>query len=55
MTTGNETWSAPRDFRLRLMRLEGVAWEEIAEALAVAPDAAIARAKRIGRASHRSA
>jgi len=48
MATSNETWSAPRDFRLRLMRLEGAAWEEIAEALVVAPDAAIARAERIG-------
>jgi hypothetical protein len=48
MATSNETWSEPRDFRLRLMRLEGVAWEEIAEALAVAPGAAIARAERIG-------
>ncbi len=48
MTAGNETWSAPRDFRLRLMRLEGVAWEEIADALVVTPDVAIARAKKIG-------
>ena len=48
MTASNETWSAPRDFRLRLMRLEGAAWEEIAEVLAVAPDVAIARANRIG-------
>ncbi|MDR3656869.1 MAG: hypothetical protein P4L48_14765 [Mycobacterium sp.] len=30
------------------MRLEGVAWKEIAEALAVAPDAAIVRANKIG-------
>jgi hypothetical protein len=43
-----ETWTAPRDFRLRLMRLEGGGWEEIAEALAVSQDAAMARAVRIG-------
>ena len=48
MATSIETWTAPRDFRLRLMRLEGVAWEEIAGALAVAPEAAVARAARIG-------
>ena len=34
-----ETWTAPRDFRLRLMRLEGGGWEEIAEAVAVSQDA----------------
>ena len=48
MTASDGTWSAPQDFRLRLMRLEGAAWDEIAEALAVAPVAAIARAVRIG-------
>jgi len=48
MATTIETWTAPRDFRLRLMRLEGAAWEEIAEALAVAPEAAATRAARIG-------
>ena len=48
MTVGNEFWSAARDFRLRLMRLEGATWEEIAEALAVAPGMVVARAHRIG-------
>jgi DNA-directed RNA polymerase specialized sigma24 family protein len=48
MAANIETWTAPRDFRLRLMRLEGTAWEEIAEALSVTPDTAMARAARIG-------
>ena len=48
MTVSNEFWSAPRDFRLRLMRLEGATWEAIAEALAVAPGSVVARAYRIG-------
>ncbi len=48
MTAGSEIWSAPRDFRLRLMRVEGMAWAAIAEALLVAPELAIARAKKIG-------
>jgi len=48
MATSIETWTAPRDFRLRQMRMEGAAWEEIADALAVTPDAAIAQADRIG-------
>ena len=47
MTTSTETWTAPRDFRLRLMRLEGATWEEIADVLAVSPGAAVARADRI--------
>jgi len=48
MTESNEFWSAPRDFRLRLMRLEGATWEEIAEVLAVAPGRVVARAHQIG-------
>jgi hypothetical protein len=48
MSVKTETWTAPRDFRLRLMRLEGARWNEIADALAVAPDVAMVRANRIG-------
>lgn len=48
MTVCNEFWSAPRDFRLRLMRLEGATWEAIAEALVVAPGMVVAHARRIG-------
>ncbi len=43
-----ETWTPPRDFQLRRMRLEGASWETIAEALAVSPEAASARADQIG-------
>jgi hypothetical protein len=43
-----ETWTAPSDFRLRQMRLEGESWEAIASALAVSPEAASLRAERIG-------
>jgi hypothetical protein len=48
MATSIETWTAPRDFRLRLMRQEGATWEEIAAALTVAAEAAMTRAERIG-------
>jgi hypothetical protein len=48
MTVSDEFWSTPRDFRLRLMRLEGATWEEIAEVLAVAPGTVVARAHQIG-------
>ena len=41
-------WSAARDHRLRLMRLEGESWEEIEATLAVSQEAARARADRIG-------
>ena len=47
MATSIETWTAPTDFRLRRMRLEGESWEVIAEALAVTPEAASTRADRI--------
>ena len=47
MATSIETWTAPADFRLRRMRLEGESWEAIAEALAVSPEAAKTRAERI--------
>ena len=48
MGSGVETWTAPIDFRLRRMRLEGASWETIAEALAVTAQAARARADQIG-------
>ena len=48
MAACTETWTDPADFRLRRMRLEGASWEAIAEALAVSPAAASARAERIG-------
>ena len=48
MTASIETWTAPRDFRLRRLRREGASWETIAEELAVSPAAASARADRIG-------
>jgi hypothetical protein len=48
MAASIETWTPPSDFRLRRMRLEGASWEAIAEALAVSPAAASARADLIG-------
>ena len=48
MASSIETWSAPTDSRLRRMRLDGASWDAIAEALAVSPEAASARAERIG-------
>ena len=48
MAVRNETWTAPADFRLRRLRLEGASWEAIAEALGVSPAAAHARARLIG-------
>lgn len=48
MAASIETWTAPRDFRLRRMRLEGAPWEEIGEALGVSSATAKARAERIG-------
>lgn len=51
MAANIETWTAPVDFRLRRMRLEGASWEAIAESLAVSEGAARARADQI--AAHR--
>lgn len=48
MPSSIKTWSAPIDSRLRRMRLDGASWDAIAEALAVSPEAASARAERIG-------
>ena len=54
MAANVEIWTTARDFRLRLMRLEGDGWEEIAKALAVPREAAMARADRIGAAQSRN-
>ena len=43
-----ETWTPPRDFRLRRMQREGASWEMIAEALALSPAGVEERARRIG-------
>jgi hypothetical protein len=41
-------WTAPLDALLRRLRMEGVSWAEIAAALAVSPDVARERGRRIG-------
>ena len=41
-------WTQVRDARLRRMRAEGAGWPEIGLALAVSPDVARERARRIG-------
>jgi hypothetical protein len=45
---GSVTWSPPRDAQLRRLRQEGATWSEIALALAVSPDIARERGRRIG-------
>ncbi|MBN9510728.1 MAG: AsnC family protein [Alphaproteobacteria bacterium] len=41
-------WTAPLDAFLRRLRAEGASWAEIAGALAVSPDVARERGRRIG-------
>lgn len=54
MVANVEIWTTARDFRLRLMRLEGGGWEEIAQALAVSRQAAMERADCIGATQPRT-
>lgn len=55
MLIARAAWTDAQDFRLRRMRLEGAAWEAIAEALSVSAAAAMARAGRIGARPAREA
>ena len=41
-------WTAARDAQLRRLRLEGATWAEIGAALAISPEAARERGRRIG-------
>lgn len=43
-----QEWTPARDARLRRMRAEGAGWPEIGLALAVSPDVARERGRRIG-------